>query len=214
MLRPANSDIINNWIERKLVGGHMGTSSPHQVTELLLDWRNGDQQALDKLAPLIYDELRRLAESYLRRERPGHTLQATALVNEAFLQLLGSNQPGQVDWQNRAHFFGIAARLMRRILVDHARAHAAGKRGSGQDALPLDDAIEVPGGRATDVVALDDALQDLAAFDARKSQVIEVRYFGGLSIEETAEVVGISVATVRRELRMAEAWLYQQMQKL
>ena len=188
----------------------MATSSPHQVTQFLLDWRNGDQEALEKLTPLLYGELRRLAESYLRRERPNHTLQATALVNEAFLQLLG-NQP--VDWQNRAHFFGIAARLMRQILVDHARAHAAGKRGSGQDALPLDDAIEVPGGRAADVVALDDALRDLAAFDARKSRVIEVRYFGGLSIEETAEVVGVSVATVRRELRMAEAWLYQQMQK-
>ena len=185
-------------------------SSPHQVTQLLLDWRNGDQEALEKLTPLLYGELRRLAESYLRRERPNHTLQATALVNEAFLQLLGNNP---VDWQNRAHFFGIAARLMRQILVDHARAHSARKRGSGQDALPLDDAIEVPGTRASDVVALDDALQDLAAFDDRKSRIIELRYFGGLSIEETAEVAGISVATVRRELRMAEAWLYQQMQK-
>ncbi|MEP7340094.1 MAG: sigma-70 family RNA polymerase sigma factor [Acidobacteriota bacterium] len=185
-------------------------SSPHQVTQLLLDWRNGDQEALEKLTPLLYGELRRLAESYLRRERANHTLQATALVNEAFLQLLG-NSP--MDWQNRAHFFGIAARLMRQILVDHARAHSASKRGSGQDALPLDDAIEVPGARPADVVALDDALQDLAAFDDRKSRIIELRYFGGLSIEETAEVAGISVATVRRELRMAEAWLYRQMQK-
>ncbi len=188
----------------------MATSSPHEVTQLLLDWRNGHQGALDKLTPLIYSELRRLAESYLRRERAHHTLQATALVNEAFLQLLGAHQ---MDWQNRAHFFGIAARLMRQILVDHARAHAASKRGSGQEALPLDEALEVPGGRAADVVALDDALRDLAAFDERKSRVIEVRYFGGLSIEETAEVIGISVATVRRELRMAEAWLYRQMQK-
>jgi RNA polymerase sigma-70 factor, ECF subfamily len=196
----------------------MTKSSPHEVTQLLLDWRNGDQEALEKLTPLLYDELRRLADSYLRRERANHTLQATALVNEAFLQLLGGNQKGgqgggQVDWQNRAHFFGIAARLMRQILVDHARSHAAGKRGGGQEALPLDEAIEVPGGRTSDVVALDDALQDLAAFDERKSRVIEVRYFGGLSIEETAEVIGISVATVRRELRMAEVWLYQQMQK-
>lgn len=183
---------------------------PQNVTALLLEWRDGNQLALEKLTPLIYDELRRLAASYLRRERTQHTLQATALVNEAFLHLLG-DQP--VDWQSRAHFFGIAARLMRRILVDHARSHAAGKRGSGQEALPLDDALEVPGGRAPNVVALDDALRDLEAFDARKSCVIEVRYFGGLSIEETAEVVGISVATVRRELRMAEAWLYQQLQK-
>lgn len=188
----------------------MNKSSPHEVTQLLLDWRNGDNQALEKLTPLLFDELRRLAESYLRRERVNHTLQATALVNEAFLQLLG-NSP--VDWQNRAHFFGIAARLMRQILVDHARSHAACKRGSGQDALPLNEALEVPGGRAADVVALDDALRDLATFDARKSRVIEVRYFGGLSIEETAEVVGISIATVRRELRMAEAWLYRQMQR-
>jgi RNA polymerase sigma factor (TIGR02999 family) len=189
----------------------MTKSSPHEVTQLLLDWRNGDQKALEKLTPLLYDKLRRLAESYLRRERANHTLQATALVNEAFLQLLGNNN---VNWQSRAHFFGIAARLMRQILVDHARSHAADKRGGGQEALPLDDAIEVPGGRPADVVALDDALRDLAIFDERKSRVIEVRYFGGLSVEETAEVIGISIATVRRELRMAEAWLYQQMQKM
>jgi RNA polymerase sigma factor (TIGR02999 family) len=188
----------------------MSTSSPHQVTQLLLAWRNGDQEALEQLTPLLYGELRRLAESYLRRERRDHTLQATALVNEAFLQLLGNQS---VDWQNRAHFFGIAARLMRRILVDHARAHVATKRGSGQDALPLNEALAVPGGHSPEVVALDDALSDLAQFDARKSRVVELRYFGGLSIEETAEVVGISMATVRRELRMAEAWLYQQIKK-
>lgn len=189
----------------------MTKSSPQEVTQLLLDWRNGDQAALEKLTPLLYGELRRLAESYLRRERADHTLQATALVNEAFLQLLGNHD---VNWQSRAHFFGIAARLMRQILVDHARARSADKRGAGQEALPLDEAIEVPGGRPADVVALDEALRDLAVFDERKSRVIEVRYFGGLSIEETAEVIGISVATVRRELRMAEAWLYQQMQKI
>ena len=188
----------------------MAMFSSHQVTQMLLDWRDGDQEALEKLTPLLYDELRRLAENYLRRERPNHTLQATALVNEAFLHLLDAEH---VDWQSRAHFFGIAARLMRQILVDHARSHAASKRGSGQDALPLDEALEVPGGPATEMVALDDALRELATFDVRKSRVIELRYFGGLSIEETAEVAEISVATVRRELRMAEAWLYQQIRK-
>ncbi|MDQ3010452.1 MAG: ECF-type sigma factor, partial [Acidobacteriota bacterium] len=134
-----------------------GNSMTYDVTELLREWRNGDEQALEKLTPLVYDELRRLAARYLRRERPNHTLQATALVNEAYLQLIA--QP-QLDWQNRAHFIGVAARLMRNILVDHARAHAAAKRGDGKDALPFDEAIAAPAKPAADVIALDDALKD------------------------------------------------------
>src|SRR5262245_51895556 len=193
-----------------LPGETMATSSPHDVTRLLLAWRNGDEQALEKLTAQVYDELRRLAARYLRRERTDHTLQATALVNEAYLQLIGQQE---MDWQNRAHFIGVAAHLMRKILVDHARAHAAAKRGKGEQALPLDEAIEVPGKTSPDVLALDDALKDLARVDERKSQVIELRYFGGLSMEETAEVTGLSVATIRREMRMAEAWLGRHIQK-
>jgi len=182
----------------------------HDVTQLLLDWRNGDQGALEKLTALVYDELRRMAARYLRRERSGHTLQATALVNEVYLQLIG--QPN-VDWRDRAHFFAIAARLMRQILVDHARAHAAAKRGGGEAALRLNEAIGTPDKTTPDVIALDDALKDLAKRDERKSLIIELRYFGGLSMEEIAEIAGLSVATVRRDLRMAEAWLGRQIQK-
>lgn len=192
----------------------MTPSSPHEVTQLLLDWRNGDQGALEKLTALVYDELRWMAARYLRRERSDHTLQATALVNEVYLQLIG--QPN-ADWRDRAHFFGIAARLMRQILVDHARAHAAAKRGGGEDALPLNEAIRAPEKTAPDVIALDDALddalKDLAKHDERKSRIIELRYFGGLSMEEIAEVTGLSVATIRRDLRMAEAWLGRQIRK-
>ena len=179
-----------------------------EVTQLLLAWRNGDAQALDRLTPLVYDELRRLAGRYLRHERTGHTLQATELVNEAYLQLIGQ-QP--IDWQSRAHFIGIAARLMRHILVDHARVRAAAKRGQGADALPLDEAKTVAHPTAPDLLVLNDAMQDLAKFDERKSQMIELRYFGGLSMEEIAEVTNLSTATIRRDLRMAEAWLGRQM---
>ena len=180
------------------------------VTQLLLAWRNGDAQALDRLTPLVYDELRRLAANYLRRERQGHSLQATALVNEAYLQLIGQ-QP--IDWQSRAHFIGIAARLMRNILVDHARVRAAAKRGNGADPLPLDEAKTVAQPTTPDLLALHDAMQDLAKFDERKSRMIELRYFGGLSMEEIAEVTNLSTATIRRDLRMAEAWLGRQMKK-
>lgn len=186
------------------------TEPPHDVTQLLLAWRNGDPQALEKLTPLVYDELRRLAAGYLRREREGHTLQATALVNEAYLQLIDQQR---VDWQNRAHFIGIAARLMRRILVDHARAHATAKRGQGAVPLPLNEAKDTPGNTAPNVIALDDALHALAKYDERKCQIIELRYFGGLSMEEIAAVTELSIATIRRDLRMAEAWLGRQMQK-
>lgn len=188
----------------------MTTSDPHDVTQLLLAWRSGDEQALAKLTPLVYGELHRLAARYLRREREGHTLQATALVNEAYLQLIDQQR---VAWQNRAHFIGIAAHLMRQILVDHARARATAKRGHGLAPLPLDEAKGVPDTPAPDVIALDEALQSLARFDERKSRIIELRYFGGLSLEEIAEVTGLSIATIRRDLRMAEAWLGRQMQK-
>lgn len=186
------------------------TAASDEVTRLLLAWRQGDAQALEQLTPLVYDELRRLAARYLRRERTDHTLQATALVNEAYLQLLGQQQ---VAWQNRAHFIGVAAHLMRNILVDHARAHATAKRGRGAAPLPLDEAQKVPGPTAPEIIALDDALCALAKLDERKSRIIELRYFGGLSMEEMAEVTGLSVATLRRDMRLAEAWLGRQMQK-
>lgn len=183
------------------------------ITQLLLAWRNGDEMALERLTPLVYNELRRLAQGYLRRERGNHTLQPTALVHEAYLQLMERGGENTPSWQSRAHFFGIAARLMRRILVDHARTHAAEKRGGGQETLPLNEALEVPGGRTADIVALDEALHELAALDVRKSRIIELRYFGGLSIDEITEVVGVSVATVRRDLRMAETWLYREISR-
>ena len=188
----------------------MEPPATHDITDLLLAWRNGDAEALERLTPLVYDELRRLAARYLQRERAGHTLQATALVNEAYLQLIAAPH---ADWQNRAHFIGIAARLMRQILVDHARTRLAEKRGQGAAAVPLDEAVAVPQTQPPDVIALDDALRDLAKFDERKSRIIELRYFGGLSMEEIAEVTGLSVATLRRDLRMAEAWLGRQLQK-
>lgn len=184
-------------------------SSP-DVTQLLLRWRGGDSQALAQLTPLVYDELRRLAAHYLRHERAGHTLQATALVHEAYVRLIGQQQ---IDWQNRAHFIAVAARLMRRILVDHARAHAAAKRHPAANAIPLDEAKTVAHNPAPNIMALDEALEALAKFDERKSHIIELRYFGGLSIEEIGEVTGLSAATIGRDLRMAEAWLGRQMQK-
>jgi RNA polymerase sigma factor (TIGR02999 family) len=187
----------------------MTPTHSHDITQLLLAWRGGDEHALAELTPLVYDELRRLAARYLRRERAGHTLQPTALVNEAYLQLIALPQ---TDWQNRAHFLGVAARLMRQILVDHARTHAAAKRGQGAAALPLDEAVKIPKQTHPNVIARDDALRDLAKMDERKSRVIELRYFGGLSMDEIAEVTGLSVATLRRDLRMAEAWLGKQMQ--
>ena len=159
----------------------------------------------ESLATALYTELRRLAHSYLRQERPDHTLQPTALVNEAFLKLIDQRA---VKWQNRAHFFGIAAQAMRRILVDHARAHAAGKRGDGARKLPLDDAVLVGGPVDIDLLALDEALTRLASIDAQQSRIVELRFFGGLTMEETAEVMHISPATVGREWRMAKAWLY------
>ena len=180
------------------------------VTRLLADWREGDQRALEQLAPLVYDELRRLAGRYLRRERINHTLQSTALVHEAYLRLIDQSR---VQWQNRAHFFGVAAQMIRRILVDHARGHQAAKRGSGVARLSLDEALDASAPRDLDLVALDDALETLARLDPQQSRIIELRYFAGLSIEETAEVIGVSPATVKREWASARAWLFRELNR-
>lgn len=182
----------------------MISSLPKDVTQLLADWRNGDAAALDQLMPLVYRELRHLAEHYMRSERTDHTLQPTALVHEAYLRLVQID----VDWQDRVHFFAIAAQVMRRILVDHARKHRYAKRGAGARKVALDEAIDLSRERAGDLLALDDALTSLAAFDHRKSRIIELQYFGGLTYEETADVLGISLTTVQREVKMAKAWLY------
>jgi RNA polymerase sigma-70 factor, ECF subfamily len=183
---------------------------PEVVTQLLIDWSRGDQAALDKLMPLVYSELRRLASNYLRRERAGHTLQPTALVNEAYLKLVDQRN---MKWQNRAQFFGISAQLMRRILVDHARQHRAAKRGgSAQQRLSITSAeglIEQP---QVDLLALNEALDELAQMDPQQSRIVELKFFGGLSIEETAEVLGIGHATVERDWKMARAWLRRQLE--
>jgi len=181
---------------------------PTPVTRLLQRWQGGDRQALEDITPLVYHELRRIAAGYLRRERSGHTLQPTELLHEAFLRLINQNDQ---TWKNRAHFFGVAAHLMRNILVDHARAKASGKRGGGAEKVPLDEAVSAAASRPMLLIALDDALQELEKLDPRKAQIVELRFFGGMSIEETAEATGISTATVGREQRMAEAWLQRQM---
>jgi RNA polymerase sigma factor (TIGR02999 family) len=186
----------------------VSAAAPNGITQLLVDWSNGRQEALAELLPVVYGELQRVAGRSLRRERPNHTLSGTALVNEVYLQLVDQTA---VQWQNRAHFFGIAANLMRQILVQHARRHQAAKRGGGQYLLALDDAAGVPTERPVDLVALDEALSHLAERDARKSRIVELRFFGGLSTEETAEVLGISPRTVKREWRLAKAWLYHEL---
>ena len=185
-------------------------SSTHEVTELLTAWSGGDKAALDKLMPLIHQELRRLAHRYMSRERPGHTMQTTALVNEAYLRLV--NRDG-VHWQNRAHFFAIASQLMRHILVDHARSHAYAKRGGGAQTISLDEAMVVSQERAAEVVALDDVLKELAKIDPQQSRIVELRFFGGLTIEETAVVLRLSPATIKREWSTAKAWLYHELAK-
>ncbi|MBA3714011.1 MAG: sigma-70 family RNA polymerase sigma factor [Pyrinomonadaceae bacterium] len=177
---------------------------PQQVTHLLVAWGGGDQAARDELMPLVYEELRRLAHQCMSRERPGHTLQTSALVNEAYLRLVDQKN---VRWQDRAHFFGIAARLMWQVLVDYARKRRYAKRGGDARRVPLDEAMIVSEERAADVVALDDALKSLAEIDPRQSQIVELRFFGGLSIEETAEVLAVSPGTVMRDWTLAKAWL-------
>ena len=183
----------------------METLSPQEITRLLADWNAGDAEALERLAPLVYAELRRIARRQIGREREGHTLQATALVNEAYLRLAGG---GGLALQDRAHFYAVCAQVMRHILVDHARAHARDKRGGGAAHVPLDEAVFAAVVDSDELVALDEALRGLEGVDPQKARVVALRYFAGLSIEETAEVLGISPTTVRREWRRAKAWLY------
>ncbi|MGE0883909.1 MAG: sigma-70 family RNA polymerase sigma factor [Blastocatellales bacterium] len=181
-----------------------------EITQLLLAWGGGDQAALDRLMPLVHGELRKLAKRYMNRQRPGHTLQTTDLVNEAYLRLIDSSQ---VQWQNRAHFFAISAQLMRRILVDFARARQNLKRGGNAQRVTFDEALEISSERGADLIALDDALKTLEKLNPRQSQIVELRYFGGLSEEETAEVLKLSARTVRRDWSLARTWLYRELSR-
>ena len=184
--------------------------APPVVTRLLVEWSQGSQAALDELFPIVYDELRRLARGYLRHEAPGHTLQPTALVHEAYLRLI--DQRG-VNWQNRAQFFGLSAQMMRRILVNHAVSRRTAKRGGDARKVPMDEAIDLFEVRSVDLVALDEAMTALAAFDPRQSHIVELRFFGGLTIDETAEVTGVSAATVKREWTAARLWLLRELDR-
>jgi RNA polymerase sigma factor (TIGR02999 family) len=181
-----------------------------EITQLLQSWSHGDKAAIDKLMPLVYDELHRMARRYMANENPGHTLQATALVNEAYLRLVSASE---ANWQNRTHFFAVSAQVMRRILVDWARSRHAAKRGNDVPALELDEVLAVPLKTGTDLVAVDDALQALTLLDSRKSQVVELRFFGGLSVKETAEVLKVSEETVHRDWRLAKSWLRRELGK-
>jgi RNA polymerase sigma factor (TIGR02999 family) len=183
----------------------VSATSPGEVTRLLIDWSNGNRQALDRLVPLVYRELRRLSHHFLRRQRPNHSLQTTALINEAFVRLIDQNG---INWKNRAHFFGIAARTMRNILADHARRHQAKKRGGGAGEVSFDEAVAaVNQKKDLDLLALDDALTSLSAIDPDLSRLVELRFFGGLTIRETAEVLSVSPATVKRGWTTAKIWL-------
>ena len=184
-----------------------GEPSVGDISVLLRAWSDGDRNALERLTPIVYEELHRLADRYMKRERRGHSLQTTALVNEAYVRLVDYKR---MQWQNRAHFFAVSAQLMRRILVEHARRHNL-KRGGGVPHVSLEEAAELGGNRATDLVALDDAMNALARIDVRKAQVVEMRFFGGLSMEETAQVLKISPVTVKRDWRAAKAWLYREL---
>jgi RNA polymerase sigma factor (TIGR02999 family) len=186
----------------------MNETSSQQITQLLLAWGDGDKAALDKLVPLVYDDLRQIARRYMRGQRAGHTLQTTALVNEAYVRLIDSSR---VKWHDRTHFFAISARLMRRVLIDLARAKNSLKRGGEQIQISLAEEIEAPMEKETDLVALDEALQNLAKLSLRQSQIVELRYFGGLSEEEIAETFKISTRTVRRDWNVARAWLYREL---
>jgi RNA polymerase sigma factor (TIGR02999 family) len=188
----------------------MSVPSTQDVTEMLVAWSNGDESALERLVPLVHDELHRLAHRYMNREGPGHMLQTTALVNEAYLRLVDSSH---VRWQNRAHFFAVSAQLMRRILVDFARSRNYLKRGGNAVQVSLDKVLAITPEQDLDVVALDEALNALAAIDERKSQVVELRFFGGLNIEETAEVLKVSPDTVMRDWRLAKVWLLRQLSR-
>ena len=190
----------------------MGHESAGEITQLLQGWRDGDRKALDALVPIVYKELHRIAHFQLRQERPDHTLQSAALVNEAYVRMVGLRPP---QWESRSHFFAIAAQQMRQILVDYARRHRAGKRGGGEETLSLEDTTMLVSEKNNDVdvVALDDALTALAGIDARKAQVVELRFFGGLNFDETAEVLKVSPATVARDWTTARAWLHREMRR-
>ena len=188
----------------------MGQPSSDQVTQLLRGWHSGDRDGLDALLPVVYKELRRIAHFQLRKEREDHSLQSAELVNEAYLRLARMNPP---QWESRTHFFAIAAQLIRQILVDYARRHGASKRGAGQSALPLEDASQLSRGKDIDVVLLDDALNALAELDPRKAKVVELRFFGGLTFAETADVLDVSAVTVSRDWSTARAWLHREMNR-
>ncbi|MDX2032168.1 MAG: sigma-70 family RNA polymerase sigma factor [Blastocatellia bacterium] len=190
-------------------GPDMELPPSKEITGLLRRWSQGDRAALDQLMPILYQELRKLAGGYLRRERSDHTLQPTALINEAYLRLVRQEFP---EWQSRRHFYGVAAQLMRQILVEHARTRAAEKRGGDRQKVTLDEALAFSDSRAAELVALDDALTSLAGFDERKVRIIEMRYFAGLSLEETADALGLSVATIGQEVRLTRAWLRREME--
>lgn len=192
-------------------GISMERQPPSEITQLLQDWRGGDRDALDALLPLVYKELHRLAHLQLRNERPDHTLQSAALVHEAYLRLVGVNPP---QWESRTHFFAIAAQLMRQILVDYARRHVAAKRGGSVCKLSLQDAMITPKQQEIDVVALDDALQELAKIDARQSRVVELRFFAGLSLGEISEAMDMAPATVQRDWTVARAWLHRELSRI
>jgi RNA polymerase sigma factor (TIGR02999 family) len=185
----------------------MSSNVPGDVTQLLVRSRAGDRAALDRLMPLVYDELRSIAERYLRKERPGHTLQSTALVHDAYLRLVDQRS----GWQNRAHFFGVAARIIRSLLVDHARGRLASKRGGSKLTLCLDEAIAVPAERELQLIAVDDALTTLSRIDEQQSRIVELRFFGGLTIEETSEVLQISASTVKRDWLLAKTWIFREL---
>jgi RNA polymerase sigma factor (TIGR02999 family) len=187
----------------------MAAGSGQEITQLLLAWRGGDATALDRLAPIVYDELRRIARRYMAQEQPGHTLQATALVNEAYLRLIDCSR---MHWRDRTHFFAMSSQLIRRILIDHARQHNY-KRGAGLTRISLDEIDALAVERAADLIALDDALNALMAMDPRKSRIVELRFFGGLSVEETAEALHISTITVIRDWNTAKAWLFREISK-
>jgi RNA polymerase sigma factor (TIGR02999 family) len=195
-----------DWFSRTYDFGTLKPADglPHDVTALLADWSRGDRTALNRLLPLVYAELRRIAARQLRSERTGHTLQPTALVSEVYLRLVGQRQ---VDWQDRAHFFGVAAQVMRRVLVDHARRHGAGKRGGGVKAVSLDDALEVASAGELPILALDEALGRLQTVDPDLARIVELRAFGGLTIDQAAHVLNVSPSTVKRDWRTAQAWI-------
>lgn len=207
----ADGDQVTSMVPRSRVIGDRRSGSPPDgsVTELLQAWSDGDEAALERLFPLVEAELKRLARGYMARERRGHTLQATALINEAFVRLTCAARP---RWQDRAHFLGISARVMRRVLVDHARARGYQKRGGGAFKTTLTDALLVSPAPSLDLIALDRALDKLTTVDGRKSRVVELRYFGGLSVEETAEVLHMSTDTIKRDWRLAKLWLLRELE--